>query len=278
MSVNDNMGRRKGLRLAVLAGTLFCLVAAAVAQLTPPMDEVKLSQQSTFVFHGTVEKTHASTMVLAPSSPSTVVVKVDSIVRSPATLASFAGKEVTVLLTEPDSLKEGTKATFFTQGWLIGSQVAVKELSHSISLQPGAAREMLANAEKKAQTQALKDELAGASLVITGQVIRVLGVPDHAYVSEHDPQWQDAAIQVSSVEKGASPSQTIHVLFPTSRDVAWANAPRFREGQRGIWILHKVPGTDVFKGAAPAGRTFTALSNSDFRSLEEIEAIRTLVK
>jgi hypothetical protein len=268
-------------RQAVLCICVLSVTASwrfTLGQMSPDIDPVSLARQSTFVFHGTVQKAHATTTPLVVPSGQTVIVRVDAVIRSPESLTGYGGKEVTVQLLQPDSLKEGVQALFFTQGWIIGPGVAVKEVSHSISLKPDDAKAMLLQADKQLETQSLRNQLAAAPLVITGEVTRVQDILNHGDASEHDPHWQDATIAISSVEKGSSPSKIIHVLFPTSRDIAWSNAPRFQAGQKGIWILNKVPGTNLFKGLAPAGRAFTALSNSDFRSLDQIDIVRTLVK
>jgi len=72
---------------------------------------------------------------------------------------------------------------------------------------------------------------------------------------------------VSAVLKGDSSLQEVVVLFPGSRDIAWVNAPRFRVGQEGIWILTR--------DAKANG--LTALDPLDFQAASELARVRRLL-
>jgi hypothetical protein len=91
-------------------------------------------------------------------------------------------------------------------------------------------------------------------------------------VSEHDPDWWVSTINIETVEKGDQKEKTADVLFPNSMDIAWHRAPKIKEGDRGVWLLHN---RDVYGKAAP-GR---AISHPlDFRPIEDIEHVRSLLK
>jgi hypothetical protein len=81
-----------------------------------------------------------------------------------------------------------------------------------------------------------------ADLVVNGHVSEVREVPRDPGqpITEHDPHWQDAVVQVHDVPHqaaaGTAPGNVL-VRFSGSRDVRWAKAPKFHVGQRGLWLL-----------------------------------------
>lgn len=56
-------------------------------------------------------------------------------------------------------------------------------------------------------------------------------------ISEHDPIWHEAVVDVESVEKGQAPRKQVVVRFPGSNDVRWRNHPKFKPGQQGVFLL-----------------------------------------
>ncbi len=119
----------------------------------------------------------------------------------------------------------------------------------------------------------LKGRIADAELVVVGTVSIVSLVPrgTGAPITQHDPIWKRAVIEVEAVEKGTLPGKTIEVLFPSSTDVKWYRVPKFYEGQQGIWILRR---TEV---AGLKITAFTALHPEDVQPKERVAAIRTLL-
>lgn len=49
-------------------------------------------------------------------------------------------------------------------------------------------------------------------------------------------------------------------------DVAWINAPKFKAGQEGIWILHKDPKTDAY----------TVIDPLDFQTKDQVGNVKAL--
>src|ERR1700682_6318965 len=76
----------------------------------------ELVRQSTFIFRGTVVNLNATTMSVVPATDSTVVVKVEELYYANDPDRSFLGKNITVQLVAPNSVKEKQQAIFFTQG------------------------------------------------------------------------------------------------------------------------------------------------------------------
>jgi hypothetical protein len=207
---------------------------------------------------------------------STVVVRVEEVFQAPASLDNFTGKEITVLLTKPHSVKVGQQLAFFTNGWLYGDGLAVVEVGR-VEDPPDSKtfRRQVADAVQKAADQDLQKRIARAELVIVGVVSSTLIAPEQIRrdgVTEHDPEWVEAVIQVQSVEKGRLAQSTVSVFYPSSRDVMWYHVPKFRKGQEGIWILHRneIPGFKI-----PG---LTALDPLDFHSRDQLDRVRRLIK
>ena len=52
-------------------------------------------------------------------------------------------------------------------------------------------------------------------------------------VSEHDPRWWEATIEVEAFLKGRAREKTVTMLFPSSRDVMWYASPKPQPSSRG---------------------------------------------
>jgi hypothetical protein len=109
--------------------------------------------------------------------------------------------------------------------------------------------------------------------------------PQPKRISEHDPLWQEAVVEVTGTEKGG-PAKQIVVRFPSSRDVRWYKAPKFTPGQEGVFILRKST-KDAVPGAAKAlaaGRArvgpevYSVEHSADFQPMHRAESIKTLLK
>ena len=87
-------------------------------------------------------------------------------------------------------------------------------------------------------------------------------------VSEHDPQWSEATIQVSEVIKGDLRDKTVTVIFPASRDVAWYLVPKLAAGQRGVWLLSR----------EPTLKMLAVTTRFDFQPIEQIDKLKEMVR
>jgi hypothetical protein len=90
-------------------------------------------------------------------------------------------------------------------------------------------------------------------------------------VSEHEPFWREAVVEVQAVHKGAVPSQQVVLRFPDSNDVRWHRSPKFQAGQEGVFSLHtdQISSRPQFGLAAASmaatATAYTALSSADFQ-------------
>ena len=255
--------------------------AAALGQ----MSRATLVKQSDIIFIGTVTQVGAVAVPEVPVSDRTVVVHVDQVLEKPAAVALGAGDSVTVEAAQPGSLKPGSQATFYTTGWIFGQGVAVREVGHELGHSPVVAaeqQEAVARARLEMNDADLRAHIQKAAMVVAGRVEQVrpaelaAAPAQRTRISEHDPQWQEAIIQVQDGIKGAQAGERVVVRFPTSLDVAWVGTPKFTVGQEGTFLLHKDSTTTVVAGrSVPA---YTALHKVDVLSRQDATRIRALIR
>ena len=272
------------LSLSLLASGASLLTSGASPQATNT--EAALVKQSNITFVGTVSQVAAPSFAGVPKSPQTIVVRVDSVLKKPAAVSLKKGDTVTVEVKDPAAFPEGTQATFYTEGWIFGSGVAVKELGHAA---PGAANTGAQTVEQvpsEITDQDLQRLIAASDYVVIGRITDVhpWKVPKSAApryrTSEHSASWHEAVLQVQSVLKGPKLKRNKIVLrFPLSRDVAWVSAPKFEAGQQGVFILQKdeVSGAPASSAASKAD-VYTCLKPGDWLPMTEESRVRSLLK
>ena len=191
-------------------------------------DQAALAKQSSIVFSGTVSRLGATSFAGVPQSPNTIVVRVDSVLKKPPAISLKKGDNVTVELKDRSAFQQGTQATFYTEGWIFGSGVAVKELGHELNPGGGtlasgadAAESALVQAQKQISDQDLQNRIASSELVVIGRVTDVhrWTIPKSAasryHTSEHSADWHEAILQIDSVLKGTKPKKSKMVVrFP----------------------------------------------------------------
>jgi hypothetical protein len=204
----------------------------------------ELMQRSTFAFVGTVKMLHAATMADVPVTDSTAVVTVDEVLQAPPMFADLAGSDITVQLSSAQQVQEGEQATFFTSGWIYGTSVAVQEVGHVEGrADVGLAGELAAHgpATPQNRTARVQRHIDEADVVIAGTVTSI-SLPEQApdrIITEHDPEWRAATIEVHAVEKGDLSESSITVFYSASDDVQWYTTPILEVGQAGIFVLNK---------------------------------------
>ena len=272
------------------------------------VSEDTLAQQANFIFKGTVQKLKAATMTGIPVDDRTVVVRVDEVIQSPEALVDYAGREITVALGGKKKLAAGEQAIFYTNGWIFGEGLAVRSLGErpatrsmaAMGVAPGDPVENLANKQARVRFES-------ADVVVSGRVTSIRLSPQEAAagkvrgaalaesvgttlakpISEHDPLIQEAVVEVDAVHKGRHRSNEVVVRFPSSTDVKWYKAPKFRPGQQGFFMLHKDE-TREKRGAkealvsamvsdTEAEGAMMALHPADFQSLDRPGGVRNLI-
>jgi hypothetical protein len=184
------------------------------------------------------------------------------------------------------ALQAGARRTFYCTTWKLGSGLALNCLGHRAP-EP-AARQLrdtpLAQASINVGGADLRSRVATADLVVHAEVVSIEPAPpQEGPISEHDPHWQKALLQVASMVRGRKSAKPVLLYFPASQDVAWFGAPRPVPAQRGVWLLRAAAratgGPKAARGlaAVPAG-AYTALHPLDFQPDENLPAVRSLAQ
>ena len=225
-----------------------------------------------FIFTGDVMRLNASTLPTVPPTPKLAVVRITDVLSGEELFGAFPGEEITVEMLEPAELK---KTVFFTNVAVYGNSLEVIELGHLPMGDDGVAeiRAKLAAARKRVAEQAILARMNTADRVIAGKVESVRRLGNAQRRSEHAPLWAIAVINVSSVLKGGGDDR-VEVMFPTSRDELWAEAPHFEKGESGVWILRR--GKHERGLSRPTG-ALTALAPGDFQPMSELSRLRALI-
>jgi hypothetical protein len=254
-------------------------------------NQAAVAKQSSIVFSGTVSKVGATSFADVPKSAQTLVVRVDSILKKPSAVSLRKGDDVTVEVKDPSAFQEGMHATFYTDGWIFGSGVAVKELGHEIgpgsgeNTKVGVANEKASGqAQEQISDQELRDRLNSADFVVIGRVSDVhrWTVPKSAYrVTEHDPDWHEAVVEIQSVLKGGKvKGNKVVVRFARRNDVAWVHSPKFEKNQQGIFCLNRdqVSGVPTSKLGGRQVNAYTCLGHGDSLPMSEEARVRSFLK
>jgi hypothetical protein len=253
-----------------------------------------LAQEARFVFKGTVQKLRATTMREVHADERTVVVRVDEVIYAPEALSHYAGQNITVQLAGKKKLKKGQQVVFYANGLLFGDSVAVHAIEHhDLERLPAAMAVAGGDPVKNLAAKDIQARFSSADIIMSGRVTSVrvpsdvvaakaagvVGPATMGPISEHDPDWRIAEIQVDRVHKGSHKAKTAEVRFPNSPDVMWHGAPKFHAGQEGFFVLHKSGRERVAAMAAPTEDTgeYVALHPVDFQPYDEPGGIRNLI-
>jgi hypothetical protein len=285
-------GERKKVRRPLFVIPCFAAIATSVllCNVTTRGGEVdELAAKAEFIFKGTLQKANAVTMAAVPVTDKTVVVRVDEILQSPELLRDFAGKEVTVQLIKPTEMKVGDQAIFFTNGWLYGEGIALVEVGRPANAERATRQPLTAQNEEvtkaigKLGDKDLQKRVASSDLIVVGKVVSVkpsevmAAATQTTRLSEHDPQFLEASIEVEKAEKGTPPGNTVKVVFPSSMDVMWHKAPKLKVGQEGAFILHTGEAQKVL-GVAGLPEVYSMLEPTDFQPKDRQEQLRKVIQ
>jgi hypothetical protein len=243
-----------------------------------------LPPRAQFVFRGVVLQTAAATFAEVPVNARTVVVRVDEILEAPDLLQDYVGQPITVQLGTRQKAAEGKEYVFRTDSYIFGAGLAVTAESVTPAATGNAAQRMRA-AASTAVADRVKARAERAEMVVTGKVTEVRQVPPPpgAPISEHDPEWQEAVVEVEQVVRGparrAATTKQVVIRFSNSRDVKWARAPKFRVGREGVWMLGEKSSdksaahNQLRAAAAVPTNQYLVLDPEDFHPKEEATQI-----
>ncbi|MBS0560559.1 MAG: hypothetical protein JSR21_10940, partial [Proteobacteria bacterium] len=142
----------------------------------------------------------------------------------------------------------------------------------------GAVDALLA-AAATAPARAVEARASRAELVVSGRVTQVREVPRQPGqpITEHDPHWQEAVVQVHDVHRGPARrgSGPVTIRFAASHDIRWSKAPKFSVGQEGLWMLGdtSAAGAELRAAADVPRDQFLVVDPEDFHPKEHATAV-----
>lgn len=257
-----------------------------------PQEISRYTDQSAFIFIGKVIKLKAATLADIDTA-NTAIVEIEHVVTAPQIFSAITGTQITVRFKQPPGLKRGSTLTFYCNGWIYGAGLAVDAVGYHEESGKQAAASMVRSAHSSTKDSVLSARLESAELGVVGTVTAVQQRPasitntthtNTTHISEHDPAWHEATIQVDEVVKGKKGTREVTVAFPGSDDVRWHKVPKYTTGQQGIWLLHNARKQDargiapkVFSAIPTAGDALTAVHSADFLPLEELGRVKALL-
>jgi len=245
----------------------------------------KIASGAPFVFVGKVGKLGAATMD-GLAAKNTAIVNVERVVTAPEMFHGITGQDVTVRMPKGASLRKNDRKTFFADGWIFGASLAV-DVRAVTDVTDTAVTAPMVRAAATAQADAtLKERIDAAALGVVGTVTNVERSPvETSHVSEHDPDWHEATIDVDEVIKGKKGTKRVTVLFPNSDDMRWHHVDKYSVGEQGIFMLQRKAKASA-AGVSPKllaavpdqPDTFTTLHPADHLPLDQLERVRALAR
>jgi hypothetical protein len=230
----------------------------------------RLVEESSYVFKATVTQINASNEPAVRPGPGLIVAHVDEAFRASPSVGvhGLRGRDVTIQLSggAPDL---GDKLIVFAKSWVYGTQIVLREVAH---------HKATAQAEKEVEElverlpiRHLEARLDGAVLVVDGEVESIGPSPVPDGFSLRSPNYRLAVVRVVSTLKGKA-EKHVNVLLPTNPAPPWHAAPRLKEHQNAVFVLHHETALK-----APA-QFYTALDPDDVQSREMLGKIKSLLK
>jgi hypothetical protein len=236
-----------------------------------PSNVADLVRNSGFIFTGTVVEHGKSSVPTLPARENLLVVRLDRSLRADPVLGDLTGKMVTVLPRTPGALRVGQKAVFLANSWIHDRGIAVREVEHMDPQQ----EDFVAAAVSQLPQAHLADRIKSAGLVVDATVTRITPVERKTF-ERNAALWVAAELKVKRVLSG-KPHQLTILYFPTSDHPLWASAPRFKERQEGIFILHPPFRGRTRSEASLDSEGWVALDPGDFQPASELNKIERLI-
>ena len=199
----------------------------------------------------------AATMDEVPIDGGTFVVGVMQTLASIDAVGELSGFEITVQYS-PADLQLGNEYIVHAHSWLYGDGIALlatNVAAYSDDMAMAAAEKLQASPALAAMSRAAESEL-----VVSGEVVSLAAVKARSSdpISEHNPQWCEAVVDVDTVVRAAGNTKPARVTlrFAASDDVEWASAPKVVIGDRRVFMLGNTENQ-----AAAASRAISGAKN-----------------
>lgn len=133
--------------------------------------------------------------------------------------------------------------------------------------------------------QALAARIENAQLIIVGKVRGIKPMPmPPGPITLHDADWQEAHVDVESVQKGTLTDRSIIIYFPNNPDPFWRKFPKLKVGIENIFLLRKGKINEILEvqgitaNRVPQGEGYVALHLLDVQKKEQLKRIMRLMK
>jgi hypothetical protein len=226
---------------------------------------------SSLIFSGTVVERGTSSVPAVPKSDNLIVARVDRALRVDPVLGDLRGRLITVVATAPEDLGVGQQAVFFTNSWVHGRGIAVRQVAHVDAAQADAVAEAVA----KLPEDHLLERLRSAELVVDAEVTNV-GAANKITRDRKAAWWAPAELKIKKVLRG-KPRKSAVVYFATADWPPWTNALRLKQGQHGVFILHSRSDTATRSLAALEAGSLVAVDQADFQPASQLAQVTKLL-
>lgn len=231
-------------------------------------------EEAPFVFDGEVVELGGSTAPEFTGAGRTAVARITRVVSATPVLVHTVGMLVTIELASRERVQAGKIYEFSTQPRLFADSIVVTSVGHA-DVGTTARLDVPVDPVELRARRGVRAHVADADLIVTGRVTAVRLVPrlEQEPVSEHDPRYREAVIEVSEVEKGKLPAGELVALFAASNDPAWRRAPKLEVGQEGVFLLHAISRQEASGSVA----RFACLHEADVQPMSRLNEIRERV-
>jgi hypothetical protein len=243
----------------------------------PDADIVDLMRVSSISFTGTITELGATTIAELPVDDRTAIVAVEQVLHAPSAFLNLSGSDVTLQLTKSAGIPAvGQRYAFFANPLIFARTLGLAEVGrrpagevdpHIANAAADHAAAPLSSFADQLETERLQEHAASADAVVVGQVLSLAKAGPSRH-TEHDPDWWQATIEVSHVEKGDFAPGPLPVLYPNSQDTHWYDKPKPHAGQRGVWLLHATAGDR--RELAP----FELADADDYQQVQQLDRLR----
>jgi len=200
-------------------------------------------------------------------------IHVEMIFRGADTIGPFTNQDV-LILRPPGA--QTRHAIFFVTPVNYGKLMTAREDGELAPLENlRTFSDALARADRAASDKKLSELLASAETVVVARVARTVDLMADWRMSEHDPRWSVAALEIVRTLK--SEPRTNNVAFARSDDVRWFRSPKLHPGDEAIFLLRHDNGNLLRNARTPSVEGYILIDPADFRPLSEEQRIVTLL-
>lgn len=228
-----------------------------------------------FIFRGSVDHDWKGAAPSVPAGAGEIVaMRIEHVLRSTPVLRGLAGREVLVITRRADVVRQSRRPIVFTECISLGQQLLLREIDYVEASDE--ASEQVAEAIREEDERPLRERVAGAELIVTGEVVESEATQSAlSPKGEHDPIWWIARVAVKAAHKGRKPRGEIEVLFASSVDRAWAKSPKLYRGVSGILLLRRVSESDRPEGVPQTA--FQATDPLDLLPMDRIAEVERML-